>query len=183
MKILASLFAVGISFFSYSQGPNNQEHIVELDHVAVSTANMIYLETVQDQNTPKEVALLQKQAAIYDVRTSREFDPELRNEASETIFKNSKGAISAFYNSAGEIVSTYERFKDILLPRTVQQQLYKSHKDWVMVGNLYTSNYKGSDLIERSYKIRLQKGDDKKSQTIHLPRMMSISCFSIQKHI
>lgn len=169
MKLLVSIFAIGITFLSYAQGPNNQGYLVELDHTVVAIASTEYLEVVQDQNTPQEVALLQKQVAEYDLRSSKEFDSELRNETSETVFKNSNGSISAFYNASGEIESAYERFRDILLPRAVQQQLYETHKDWTMVGNFYVSSYEGNDLIERSFKIQLQKGDDKKNLTIHLP--------------
>lgn len=170
MKTLVSILVVGITFLSYSQETNNQTQLVELDNVVVSTVNANYLAAVQDQNTPQEVALLQKQAAIYDVRTSKEFDSEVKNETIEMIFKNSNGSINAFYNSSGRIESAYERFRNILLPRSVQRQLYRSHKDWNMVGNLYASRYEGTNLIDRSYKIQLEKGDDKKNVVIHLPK-------------
>jgi len=137
--------------------------------VVVSTVNASYLAAVQDQNTPQEVAFLQKQAVIYDVRTSKEFDSEVKNETFEIIFKTSNGSINAIYNSSGGIESAYERFRNILLPRAVQHQLYQSHKNWTMVGNLYASSYEGNNLIERAYEIQLQKGDDKKNLIIHLP--------------
>ena len=114
--------------------------------------------------------MLQTQAAIYDVRTSKEFDSEVKNETFEMIFKNSKGSINAFYNSSGGIESAYERFRNILLPRSVQRQIYESHKDWTMVGNLYASSYEGTNLVNRSYKIKLEKGDDKENLIIHLPK-------------
>jgi Ca2+-binding RTX toxin-like protein len=170
MKTLVSILAVGITFLSYSQEPNNQTPLVELDNVVVSTVNSNYLAAVQDQNTPQEVALLQKQAAIYDVRTSKEFDSNIKNETFEMIFKNSNGSINAFYNASGGIESAYERFRNILLPRSVQRELYQSHKDWNMVGNQYASSYEGNDLIDRSYKIKLEKGNDKKNVVIHLPK-------------
>lgn len=169
MKTLVSILAVGITFLSYSQAPIDQAPLVELDNVVVSTVNSSYLAAVQDQNTPQEVALLQKQAAIYDVRSSKEFDSEVKNATFEMVFKNSKGSINAFYDASGEIESAYGRFRNILLPRSVQRQLYLSNKDWTMVGNLYASSYEGIDLMDRSFKIQLQKGDDKKNVVIHLP--------------
>lgn len=170
MRTLVSILAVGITFLSYSQEPNNQAPLVELDNVVVSTVNANYLAAVQDQNTPQEVALLQKEAAIYDVRTSKEFDSDVKNETFEMVFKNSKGSINAFYDASGGIESAYERFRNILLPRAIQLQLYQSHKDWTMMGNLYASSYEGSDHADRSYKIQLEKGDDKKNVVIHLPK-------------
>lgn len=169
MKTLVTLFALGITFLSYSQEPFNQSQLVELEDVAISTVNTNYLRRVQDQNTPNEVAILQKEAAHYDIRSSEGFDSNIKNESFEVIFKNSKGSINAFYTSSGKIQSAYERFNNIKLPRGVQQQMYRANKDWTMVGNSYASRYEGDDLINRSYKILLEKGADKKKVVIHLP--------------
>jgi hypothetical protein len=168
MKTLAFIFALGITFLSYSQETNNQTTLVELEDVVISTVNANYLATVQDENTPQEVARLEREAAQFDVRTSKEFDSDVKMESFEMIFKNSKGSINAFYNASGKIQSAYERFRNILLPRAVQQQLYQSHKDWSMVGNLYASRYDGNDLIDRSYKIQMVKGDEKKNVVIQI---------------
>jgi hypothetical protein len=167
MKTLATIFALGITFLCYAQEPNNQAPLVELDKVVLSTVNANYLAAVQDQNTPQEVTLLQKEAARYDVRTSKDFDSDVKNKTFEMVFKNSNGSINAFYNAFGGIESAYERFRDILLPRSVQRELYQSYKEWTMTGNLYASAYEGGDLIDRSYRIQLEKGDDKKSIVIH----------------
>ena len=169
MKTLVNILVVGITFLSYSQEPFNQTQLIELDDVAISTVNANYLMSVQDQNTPHVVAILQKEAAQYDIRTSKGFDSKLKKESFEVIFKNSKGSINAFYTSSGKIQSAYERFSNIMLPRSVQQQMYRSNKDWSMVGNLYVSRYEGDDLLNRSYKILLEKGDDKKKVIIDLP--------------
>ena len=169
MKTLVSMLVVGmISFLSFAQEPNNQTQLIELDKVVVSTVNTNYLAAVQDQNTPKEVVSLQRDAAQYDVCSNKEYDSDVKNETFEMVFKNSNGSINAFYNAFGDIESAYERFRDILLPRSVQRELYQSHKDWTMTGNLYTSAYEGDDLKNRSYKIQLKKGDDKKNVVIHI---------------
>ena len=170
MKTLANILVAGmISFLSIAQEPNNQAHVVELDKVVVSSVNTNYLTAVQDQNTTREVALLQRDAAQYDVQSNREFDTDVKNDTFEMVFQNPNGSINAFYNKFGAIESAYERFRNILLPRSVQRELYQSHKDWTMTGNLYASAFEGGDLIDRSYKIQLQKGDENKSVVIHIP--------------
>lgn len=169
MKTLISIFIVGISFLCYSQDPINKTNLVELDDVTIFTINANYLASVQDQYTPSEVALLQDKVAHYNISKSKEFDSNLKGETFEVIFKNSKGSINAFYNSSGKIGSAYERFNNIMLPRVVQKQLTEFNRDWSVVGNLYACRYDGEDLINRSYKILLEKGDDKKKIVIHVP--------------
>ena len=169
MRTLVSILALGITFLSYSQEPNNQKRVVELEDVLVTNVNTGYLSAVQDENTPNEVALLQVVAANYDVRPNKDFDQK-ESKTFEVIFKNTSGSINAFYDSKGRIASAYERFKDILVPLSVQRHIYESHKDWTMVGNLYASSYEGTNLINRSYKIKLEKGDDKKNLIIHPPK-------------
>ncbi len=169
MKTLVSILVVGITFLSYSQESSNQTQLTELVDAAISTVNTNYLMSVQDDNTPHDVAMLQKEAAQFDIRKSKDFDSKLKNESFEVIFKNSKGSIITLYTSSGKIQSAYERFNNVKLPRSVQQQMYRSNKGWSMVGNLYASRYEGDDLINRSYKILLEKGDDKKKVVIHVP--------------
>ncbi|MEL6811141.1 MAG: hypothetical protein AAFP76_07390 [Bacteroidota bacterium] len=168
MKTLVTLLAVGMtSLLGYAQEPGNQGSAVALDKVVVYSLNATYLQGVQDKNTPNEVALLQRKAALYDVRSNKDFSEDHKDETYEMVFKNSKGLIDIFYNSQGKIESAYERFRDVLLPKVIQKQLYQSYKGWTMVGNLYASAYKGDDLIDRSYQIQLRKGEDRKNIVLH----------------
>ena len=171
MKNLVNMLLAGmISFLSYAQEPNNQNPMVELDDVVVSTVNTSYLATVQDENTPKEVAILQRDAANFDVRSDPGFSDDIKGDSFEIVFKNARGSIDTFYNSFGKIEAAYERFRNILLPQAIQRELYQSHQGWIMTGNLYASAYEGDDLIDRSYKVQLEKGDEKKSVVFHLKK-------------
>ena len=168
MKTLVTIFALGITFLSYSQEPNNQSTLVELDDVVIAAVNSSYLTSVQDQHTPKEVALLQREVANYDVRLNPDFSEDVTTATFEMAFSNSKGSIEAFYNKQGKIASAYERFRNILLPNAIQRKLYQAHKGWTMTGNLYASAYEGDDLIDRSYKIQVVKGNDTKNVVFHI---------------
>ncbi|NNK55596.1 MAG: hypothetical protein HKO97_13630 [Flavobacteriaceae bacterium] len=171
MKTFISMLVVGmISFLSFAQESHNQTSMVELEDVVVLAVNTSYLATVQDENTPKEVTLLQRDAANFDIRSNPDFSEDVTTDTFEMVFRNSKGSIDTFYNKHGKIEASYERFRNILLPRAIQRQLYQSHQGWTMTGNLYASAYENDDLIDRSYKIQLEKGDDKKSVVIHVKR-------------
>lgn len=169
MKTLVSMLAVTlISFLSYAQEPEFKNQLVELDDVVLTSINTTYLKRVQDQYTPKEVALLQREVANFDAKSDPDFSEDVITDTFEIVFKNSKGSIDAFYNKMGKIEAAYERFRNILLPRSIQQKLYQSHQGWTMIGNLYASAYEGDDLIKRSYMVQLEKDDDKKSVVFHV---------------
>ena len=168
MKTLVSMLVVGmITFLSFAQEPNNQRSMVELENVVVTAINTSYLTAVQNQDTPKEVARLQQAAAQYDVQATSSFSKDVTTDTFEMVFKNSKGFLNAFYDASGTIEASYERFRDILLPKTIQRKILDSHQGWTMTGNLYASAYEDGDLKNRSYKIQLEKGDEKKRIVIH----------------
>ena len=169
MKTIATtLFALGFIFLSNAQVINDQASIIKLEDVLLAK-NSAYLSAVQDSDTPRTVALLQKEAAGYDVCADKAFD---RKETTtfEMLFKNNHGKINAFYNSEGKITATNESFRNISLPKVMQQDIYRKHANWEMVGNKYTSRYNDNNLIKRQYKLLLKKGNDTKSIVISMPK-------------
>ena len=166
MRTLVYIFVLSLTVLSTAQAQRTTETQLELDDVVITT-NATYLSEVQDANTPTVVATLQREAATYDVSTSKGFDKQLK-DTFEMVFKNNKGSIDAFYDSSGKIVSAMENFRDVLLPGKVRDQVFKENKDWQMTGNQYTSSYAGGDLIKRTYKIKLRNGNHKKDVVINL---------------
>jgi hypothetical protein len=164
MRALITILVLGISFLSYAQDPDPLTKY-ELEDVVV-TANSAYLATVQDENTPTVARMLQKQAAVYDVRSNREFDKNAPGYF-EMVFKNNNGNIDAYYDNKGRIVAASEVFENVQLPNTVRQEVFKGNNEWKMTSNRYSSSYNDNDLVKRTYKIKLEKGDHKKDVVIH----------------
>ena len=160
MRTLVTILAFSFALFTYAQ------ETVTLEDVYL-TANADYLSAVQDNNTPDAVKLLQTKVATYDVRSNSEFDQNAGGPF-EMVFKNSRGKIDAFYNSSGAVVATLEKFMNIRLPYDIRNQVFKANSDWTMVENQYTSAYSDNNLIKRSYKIKLRKGDHNKDVVINL---------------
>ncbi|MDR5589813.1 hypothetical protein [Christiangramia sp. SM2212] len=78
-------------------------------------------------------------------------------------FKSSKGQLSADFNHEGDLVRTYQKFKDIALPLDVRREVYMSNKGWNMTSNKYIASGDG-DLIEKEvYKIKLENGNQKRN--------------------
>jgi len=160
--IAASLFALGFMFLSNAQVTNDSESMIELEDLVVTNLNADYLTAVQDRETPKVVASLQRKAAGYNVLGNKAFDNK-QSGSFEMLFTNNQGKINAFYNSKGKITYTIESFKNVLLPKSVRQEIQRSNANWQMVGNRYTSLYNHNKLIKRNYKVMLKNGDYTKS--------------------
>ncbi len=166
MRTLVTILAVSLTLVSYAQQDNNQTSTIDLDDVLV-TANTSYLNAVQDESTPTTAKQLQKQVATYNVSANSEFDKTAK-QSFEMIFKNAYGTIDAFYDASGKVIESYEKFKNILLPGPIRDQVFRDNLDWEMISNQYVSDYSGDNLIKRSYKVRLQNGNHKKDVVINL---------------
>lgn len=166
MRTLVYIFVLSLTVLSTGQAQEITETQLELDDVVITT-NATYLSEVQDGNTPSIVATLQRQAASYDVTKNNEFNKQVA-ETFEMVFRNKNGSIDAFYDNTGKIVSAMESFRNVLLPGEIRDRVYKENVDWQMTSNQYTSSYSDNDLIKRTYKIKLRKGNHKKDVVINL---------------
>ncbi|WP_300437290.1 hypothetical protein [Christiangramia sp.] len=93
-------------------------------------------------------------------------------------FTSGKGYLSADFNHKGELVGTYQKFKDIVLPLDVRRELYMANKGWTMTSNKYIASGRG-DLIEKEvYKIKLDNGNQKRSVKID-PRSVAGSSVAV----
>lgn len=81
-------------------------------------------------------------------------------------FRSEKGKLQARYSEEGELLSTTQRFKNIVVPRAIAHQLYRDHKGWAMVKNTYTASGQGDNLDKELYRIKMKNG--KKSQIVKI---------------
>lgn len=88
--------------------------------------------------------------------------------------KNRKGFLKATYDRNGELVDTFQKFKDIVLPHQLRQEVYASHKGWTMVHNAYIAKGK-ADLINSEYYQVTMKNGKKKDKLKLYPDKMSAS--------
>lgn len=97
------------------------------------------------------------------------FMAEVANEkydSYQVTFKSGQGLLKAHYNKNGELVRTFQKFENIVLPLDVRREVYNTTKGWTMIENKYIASG-NSDLIEKEvYKVKLEKGN--KTQTIKL---------------
>ncbi|WP_424493819.1 hypothetical protein [Salinimicrobium sp. GXAS 041] len=80
----------------------------------------------------------------------------------EVSFNSSKGSLRAFFDKEGNLQKTKQRFVNILLPAELRHQLYRDHKGWEMVKNVYVAKGEGATITKSLYKVKLERDGDKK---------------------
>jgi len=78
----------------------------------------------------------------------------------EVNFKSTKGFLNAFYDKKGNLVSTFQQFKDIYVPKEIRENLYSKYKGWSMVKNKYVASGKLDRIDKAEYRIRLERGKE-----------------------
>ncbi len=166
-KVVFSIILLGLTGLGFSQESNEGITAVELAAVTVSALNSDYLTYVQNQDTPEVVQQLQNRAARFDVTALRDYNKK-EKQMFETVFKATNGSLIAFYAKNGQIVSSMENFKDVVLPMTIRKRVFEANPGWKMGRNQYVSTYQDDRLIKKMYRIQLVQGGEKKRLTIKL---------------
>ncbi len=75
----------------------------------------------------------------------------------EITLSSSKGYLIASYSKEGELINTFQKFKNILVPSDIRQELYKNYKGWAMVSNIFKAYGENNTLNSAVYHIKLKK--------------------------
>ena len=81
-------------------------------------------------------------------------------------FQSGKGFLKADFDKEGELVRTYQKFKDIVLPLDVRRELYNDNKGWNMTKNKYIASGRGELVEKEVYKIKVENGNKKRNLKI-----------------
>lgn len=110
----------------------------------------------------------------FDIQNYMDSVKKENFDSYEVNFKSRKGGIIANYDKNGELVRTYQKFKDIALPIPLRKQLVKEYKGWTMTGNTYTARGEKDKIDKEAYRITLQMGN--KNQKIKIiPERQSVA--------
>ena len=87
----------------------------------------------------------------------------------EVSFVSGKGILKADFNKDGDLVKSSSRFKNIVLPEKLRDQLYRDHKGWAMTKNIHITAGRDGIVNKDYYKIKLENGKDRKRITLQAP--------------
>ncbi|TDU39739.1 hypothetical protein BXY82_1769 [Gelidibacter sediminis] len=85
----------------------------------------------------------------------------------EVTLSSQKGFMIANFDKKGNLLKTYQNFKDMLLPLNIRREIYNSHKGWTMTKNNYKAITKGEMLTKEQYRITMQNGNRKQTVKIN----------------
>lgn len=93
----------------------------------------------------------------FDMSEVIRMSPENTQSYSVT-FRSTKGTLRAYFDRDGALKSTSQKFRNIVLPRNLQKELYRDHKGWAMVSNKYVAKGDADSVDKQAYHIQLKKG-------------------------
>ena len=79
-----------------------------------------------------------------------------------------KGALKVDFDKEGNVVKTYQRFRNVKLPNDLSHEIYRDYKGWTIVKNLYVAKGKNGSIDKEFYRLRLENGN--KTQNIKIDR-------------
>lgn len=104
--------------------------------------------------------------ANFDIQNFMTTYADRNYDSYHITFTSGQGYLKADYDKDGNLVRTYQKFKDILLPLDVRRDLYNATKGWTMTGNKYIASGRGDLLEKEMYTVKLENGNRK--QTVKL---------------
>ena len=155
-----------------------------LSYLATGQAQVIHLEETEVKFAP---AVLVKGESTMEIKISESFanqfasdplrfvkenfdmkcyikgDKEKDHDIYYVSFNNSKGSLQAVYNKKGNLMSTSQHFKNVLIPMAMRKDLLTNHKGWNMISNSYSAFGKKELLDKEVYKITLTNGKKNKN--------------------
>ncbi|MEN8789711.1 MAG: hypothetical protein ABF295_09370 [Flavobacteriaceae bacterium] len=152
---------LGLASLLYAQEPRAEVSQIVLEGVTVTSPNFDYLAMVQDKNTPETVKGLERKAASFDLIESPVYNKI--DKAYEVFFSNSKGRIVATYDDKGKILSSVEKFANVVVPAPIRNTVYHAYPEWTMSENTYMVTYFHNKGVKKTYHFQISKGDETKN--------------------
>ncbi len=153
---------LGIVFISNSQ---KVIHLEEAELTFEPSAKVVFedyangiikvRENYAKQFQEDAIRFLTENFDIY--RFIRENEEEI--DQIEVMVKSSNGVLLAKYSSEGELLGTFQKFKNIPLPADIRNQVFGTHGiGWTMTKNKYTAEGLSNRIDSETYIVHLVNG-------------------------
>ena len=151
-------FVLGLFLFGLTTQLSAQ--IIELPEIEIVGVNYKYLAVAGESDDPAPVKMLQKKAAVYDVKAAEFYEDEYEDYSIS--FFIPEGRILASYDKEGNILRTIEKYKNLDLPPAVADAIAEKYQGWTMTKNAYLVNYHDKKgVTKKEYKILLEKDNQR----------------------
>lgn len=171
---LIGLLFLGLT--NLTQAQTNIEQDVETKSVdlkdVIISSNSSYMNKVYDENTSIVVKNLEQVVAGYDIKSDAIYSSEYSNYSVN--FKTPTSNVNATFDCDGTILTSNEKYDDILLPSSIRQAIGKDYSGWTLHSNSYRVSYDHRRDIKKMYKIQVRKDGEKKNLKINVQGNMAI---------
>ncbi|MFT5847868.1 MAG: hypothetical protein ACJARX_001056 [Psychroserpens sp.] len=145
------LFLLVLSSQVYSQ-------IISLPEVEITAVNYKYLNAVDSEENSLTIKMLAEKVAMFDLKSSEYYNDEY--DTHYVSFYIPDGKILVAYNKNGKLIRTIERFKNVKLPKEVQNAITKRFPNWSIISDVYkVSFHVDNDDAKKQFKVILENGD------------------------
>ena len=73
-------------------------------------------------------------------------------------FRSTKGHFLARFDDKGEIISTFQKFRDVALPESARTQINQKYANSKFLSNVYVGKTKKWDIKKEFYRVRIKDG-------------------------
>ncbi|WMI64898.1 hypothetical protein RBH94_12615 [Aestuariibaculum sp. YM273] len=143
------------------------ESIKGKSSIAETTKNHLndeYHEAVSLSSDCDRISVLETMVANFDITQHESYSE--KPDTFEIAFKegdDKNGQINAVFDSEGNLLRSYERFKDIRLPRIVLDAINDEYPGAVIKTNTYIVTYNEQAGTNKIYKVKIDANGNKKS--------------------
>lgn len=90
--------------------------------------------------------------------------------------KSSNGILMANYDKNGNLVDTYQKFRDVPLPSDIRNQVFGTHgSGWTMLKNNYVATGLNKSIDEETYIVHMKNGNKKDKLKITPNRVTGVA--------
>lgn len=158
-NFIIGLLVLGLTNLSVAQNKSISQSEL-LPEVTIVPRNLTYISKVVDDNAPLKVKKLERTVARYDVTEHPDFELE-DIQAFEVIFQESNARVIATYDEAGKILKSFEKFKNIALPKNIVKQIMMKYPGWHFESDTYLVRYFQGKEAKKYYTVKLLKDDNR----------------------
>ncbi len=154
-NFVIGLLILGLTNLTIAQS-NQFAQNVHLAEVTIVPRNLTYISNVLDDNTPRQIKNLETSVARYDVTAHPNFN-DRDIDAFEVVFEQPNARIIATYDKNGQILKSFEKFQDVILPKDLVKEIMMEYPGWEFHSDTYLVSYYTGRDVKKHYKIQLMK--------------------------
>lgn len=123
-------------------------------------------ETAQGEFEKDPLAFMDK---YFDINQVIDEIGNKRHQSYQVSFRSRKGEMNAEFDNKGNLLSTYLKFSNVLVPYELKHQLYRDYKGWAMIKNQHIAKGRNGKVKSDFYRITMKNGNKKKNLKIDSP--------------